>query len=140
MVKRIDREGPIQAAIVDFLRTVLPDAITHHCRNEINKSGWRIAKELADAKRTGTVKGFPDIIVMPPAPEGILLFEVKAPGNYADKHQRALHTRVTALGYRVAVVRSIDDVRACLAAWQVTTVEKPMIPAKNKGSGHAETL
>lgn len=123
MAKRIDREGPIHKAIVDWLRLVLPGAITHHNRNEINKRGGLIAKELAEASRRGVVKGFPDILVLPWAHVGPMLFEVKAPGNYADATQKALHARLEALGYRVAVVRSIDDVRAALQAWGVATKE-----------------
>lgn len=123
MTKRVDREGPIHTAIVDFLRTVLPDAITHHCRNEINKSGWRIAKELAQASRKGAVKGFPDLMVLSLAHIGPMFFEVKAPGNYPDATQKALHAQMAALGYRVAVVRSIDDVRAALRQWGIATKE-----------------
>jgi len=129
MPKKIDREGPIHTAIVDYLRRVLPDAITHHCRNEINKSGWGIAKELASATRKGAVKGFPDLIVLTYAHIGPVFFEVKAPRNYADATQKALHSRLDALGYRVAVVRSIDDVRAALAAWGIATKERGSVVA-----------
>lgn len=131
MSKRIDREGPIQEAIVQYLESVMPDALVHHCRNEISKrgsgKGWvknTIAFELAKAKRRGVKAGFPDIIVLPYATVGALFFEVKAEGNYADKKQKEMHALLERLGYRVAVVRSIDDVRESLASWGVGFVEK----------------
>lgn len=126
---RISRERPVQVAVVDYLRAVLPDAITHHCRNEINQSGTQIARELAKAKRAGAVEGFPDILVLPFAQIGPMLFEVKAPGNYPSPVQRALHADLTRLGYRVAVVRGIDDVRAALAAWGIATRERAGLAA-----------
>jgi hypothetical protein len=116
------REAPIQRAIVDYLRTALPaDCVVHHCRNEINKRGGHIARELAEAKRLGAVAGFPDLIVLT-AP-GALFFEVKAEGSYASKAQKDMHERLGALGFPVAVVRSVDDVREWLAEWGVVTVE-----------------
>lgn len=114
------REAPIQSAIVDYLRSVLPaECVVHHCRNEINKRGGHIARELAEAKRLGAVAGFPDLIVLT-AP-GALFFEVKAEGGYPSKSQKEMHARLAALGFPVAVVRSVDDVRESLAAWGVET-------------------
>lgn len=112
-------ETPIQRAIVDYLRTVMPDAVVHHAKNEINKRGTAIAIELAKSKRNGAVTGFPDLIVLPYANVGAMFFEVKAPGGYPSKPQRAVHAQLEALGYRVAVVRSVDDVRACLRLWGI---------------------
>lgn len=123
MAKRKDLEGPIQKAIVDHLRAVMPWAIVHHCRNEINKRGKHIAIELANAKRKGAVTGFPDLIVLPYANVGALFFEVKAEGNYATDSQKEVHQQMRDLGYRVAVVRSVDDVRESLAEWGVGTQE-----------------
>ena len=126
MTKPIDREGPIQEAIVKYLEAVMPDALVHHCRNEINKRGGRkgwvkntIAMELAKAKRRGVKAGFPDIIVLPYAHVGAIFFEVKAEGNYTSKTQKGIHEHLRALGYRVAVVRSIEDVRECLEKWGI---------------------
>lgn len=129
-----DLEGPIQRAIVAYLRDVLPDAIVHHCKNEINRSGYSIAKELAKAKEAGAVAGFPDLIVMPWAAKlHPFFFEVKSPRGYPSKAQKAVHAEMTRLGYRVAVVRSIDDVRDCLKQWGVGFVEK--IPHRGQING-----
>ncbi|MGB1390877.1 MAG: VRR-NUC domain-containing protein [Paracoccaceae bacterium] len=115
------REAPIQRAIVGYLRRVMPGAVVHHCKNEINKRGKAIAIELSQAKANGSVTGFPDLIVITHV--GTLFFEVKAEGNYATPAQKAVHASISALGHRVAVVRSIDDVRECLIAWSVGFIE-----------------
>lgn len=119
--KRINREAPIQRAIVTYLRRVLPDAVIHHSKNEINKRGKDIARELATAKRNGSLTGFPDLIVLPFSTVGPLFFEVKAEGNYATPAQKEVHAWLRGLGYRVAVVRSIDDVREALTEWSIPT-------------------
>lgn len=116
---RVDRESPIQRAIVAYLRAVLPGSIIHHARNEINKRGKAIAIELAKAKAKGAVTGFPDLIVLPFSHIGPFFLEVKAEGNYATEAQREVHRQMADLGYRVAVVRSVDDVRERLAEWGI---------------------
>ena len=116
---RTDRESPVQRAIVQYLRLAFPGAIVHHSRNEINKRGTAIAIEIAKAKAKGAVTGFPDLIVLPFAHIGPLFLEVKAEGGYATDAQREVHRQLADLGYRVAVVRSVDDVRERLAAWGI---------------------
>lgn len=121
--RRLDNESPIQIAIVDYLRRVLPKGcLVHHCRNEINRSGETYMRELAKAKKKGALTGFPDLIVL--TFMGVFLLEVKAEGNYADLNQKAMHQKLRHLGFNVAVVRSIDDVRECLAEWGVSTIER----------------
>ncbi len=124
MAKRTDREGPVQQAVVEYLRMVMPDAMVVHVRNEINKRGVGFAIELARAKRRGVVTGFPDIVVLPFSTVGPLFLEVKAPGGYPGKTQKAVHDDLRRLGYHVGVVRSIDDVRDCLQQWGVGFIEK----------------
>lgn len=124
-VKRIDRESPVQIAIVQWFAMQHPTWLVHHAKGETNRGGVSFMRDQAKANRKGAVKGFPDLVVLPPSPIGALLFEVKAEGNYADKHQKALHARIEALGYRIAVVRSIDDVKERLTAWGVWAGHKP---------------
>ena len=123
MAARVDREGPIHRAILAYLRAVLPDAVVHHGANEIGLSGVAIARQIAKAKHMGQVTGWPDLIVLPWANIGPLFFEVKAPGGYPTEAQNELHDRLRALGYRVGIVRSVDETRAMLAAWGVGTRE-----------------
>jgi len=130
-----DVEGPIQEAIVGYLRAVMPQAIVHHCRNEINKRGQHIARELAKAKKRGAVTGFPDIIVLPyaSATAPVMFFEVKAPKGSTSPAQKAVHAHMGKLGHKIAVVRSIDDVRDCLILWGVGFVEK--LPVRGEING-----
>lgn len=121
---RVDREGPVQRSIVAYLHRVMPQAIVHHSRNEINKRGKGIQIELARAKRNGMMPGFPDLVVLPFANVGALFFEVKAEGNYPTPTQKEVHRMLRDLGYRVAVVRSTEDVRECLIEWGVGFSEK----------------
>lgn len=118
------REKPIQKACVDYLRAVLPGAIVHHARNEINKRGDSIARELAEAKRLGAIAGFPDIIAILPAHIGVLFFEVKAPGGSLSPAQRAMHESLDGLGHRVAVVRGIEGVQSALDGWGVWRTDR----------------
>ena len=113
------REAPIQKDIVAWLRAQHPSWIVHHSRNEINKSGAAIARELAEAKRAGALTGWPDLIVLPPSHVGPIFFEVKAEGNYPTDAQRRVHDLLRGLGYRVGIVRSIDDVKEHLASWAI---------------------
>lgn len=120
----IDREGPIQIAIVKYLRAILPkECVVVHIKNEINKRGKAFAIEQAKAKRKGVVTGFPDLMVLPFATVGPVFFEVKAEGNYPTEAQRGMHKRITHLGYPCAVVRSVDDVKECLHEWGVFNVK-----------------
>lgn len=112
-----DVEGPIHKAILAHLRRVLPaGTIVHHSANSIGLSGAQIMRQIASDKAMGTVKGFPDLLCILPGPR-VWLFEVKAPGNYPDKDQRALHDDLRALGCKVAVVRSTAEVDAAIEEW-----------------------
>ena len=116
---RQDRETPVQVAIVQYLELTQPAWIVHHCKMEINKRGKAIQIEIAKAKRKGSKVGFPDLLVLPYAHIGPLFLEVKAEGNYASPSQKDMHDQLKALGYRVAVVRSIDDVKDALHEWGI---------------------
>ena len=116
---RQDRETPVQVAIVQYLEQTQPAWIVHHCKMEINKRGKAIQIEIAKAKRKGSKVGFPDLLVLPYAHIGPLFLEVEAEGNYTSPAQKDMHEQLRALGYRVAVVRSIDDVRDKLHEWGI---------------------
>ena len=115
-MKPRDLEGPIHRAILTYLRTQFPRAVVHHSANSIGRSGLSIARQIASNTAMGTVKGFPDLTCLMPGGR-VWFFEVKAPGNYPDKTQRALHEHLRGLGFRVAVVRSIEDVAAAISEW-----------------------
>ena len=110
-------EADIQKQIVQWLRIQYPNYIVHHSANEGNRGGRKGVMDGARKKAMGQVRGFPDIIMLGWAKIGPVFFEVKAPKKYAEKHQKALHEKLRDLGYRVAVVRSIEDTKEALNGW-----------------------
>jgi hypothetical protein len=117
-------EREIQKSIVKYLRQVLPSkCIVHHSANEGVRGGKRGLIDGVRKKEMGQYAGFPDLLVLPYANIGALFFEVKAEGKYASEKQKEVHEQMRDLGYRVAVVRSVDDVRESLAEWGVGTQE-----------------
>jgi len=124
-------ERAIQRAVVAYLRQVLPRAIVHHSVNEQALSGRdRRAASIAmhNAKLDGMLPGWPDIEVL--TDERTLFFEVKREGGKLSPAQAGIHEQIRALGYSVAVVRSVDDVREALTEWAVPTAEVVKIPMK----------
>ena len=119
--KPVDHEGPVQKSILQWLEWQFPDWIIHHCKTEINKGGVAFMKEASRAKSMGAKAGFPDLLVLPWAHIGPVFLEVKAEGNTTSKPQKAMHERLRGLGYRVAVVRSIEDVQEALAGWGIAS-------------------
>lgn len=116
--KRRDLENPIQRSIVEYLRLNVPgNPIVHHSPNELGLSGEAAARQVAKHKMNGMLPGFPDLVVICYA--GIFFLEVKAEGNTLSPAQKAVHLDIIRLGYRVAVVRSIDDVREVLDGWAI---------------------
>ncbi len=119
------RQSPeriVHLAVLDFLRAVLfGNPVIHHSPNELGLSGAAAARQVAKHKHLGMTSGFPDLVAF--TFHGPLFFEVKAEGNYPTPAQRAVHADLERMGYRCAVVRSIDDVRVALARWGIPTRE-----------------
>ena len=129
----MSRERPIQRAVVAYLRYALPDAIVHHSVNEQALSGRDrrgAAIAMHNAKLDGMSPGFPDVIVLPWAHMPVMLFEVKSEGGRLTQGQRATHEHLRTLGHKIAVVRSVDDVREALADWGIASREVVQIPMK----------
>lgn len=122
MTKR-DIEGPIQKAIVKYLRTQYPGALIFSVPNELaSKAGaglpkWKQQQTIrniqARAKDQGMLPGMADLCMWWNGQ--FFAFEVKAKGNYQQDNQKDCQ-RVTEANQGVyAVVRSIDDVQAVMA-------------------------
>lgn len=118
-----DIEGPIHTAILDYLRLVLPaGSVVFHVPNENRREGEEGKIDRAMQKRKGVLPGVSDLICL--LDGGVtLFFEVKAPKGSVSDAQRDFLGRLHALGFRHAVVRSVDDARDALAAWKVQTRE-----------------
>ena len=132
--KRRDVEGPIQREIIAYLHAVMPHAMVHHPAAESHLSGKAAMLATVRKKRDGMVTGFPDLIVLPYAAKvGAIFFEVKSPKGKTTEEQDVVHNHLRGLGYRVAVVRSVSDVREFLKQWGVGFVEK--IPHRGQING-----
>ena len=110
-------EDALQRQIVQYLAIVLPRGwMVQHTANKP-----RSAIQGAREKAMGAVAGWPDITVIGRDFVGFL--EVKAPKGVLSAKQREVHETLRALGHRVAVVRSCEDVSQALALWGVATKE-----------------
>ena len=112
-----DREGPVHRSILAHLRRLFPQAIIHHSPNGSSLRGPEVARQIAKAKSLGMVKGFPDLVVFHDGEA--LFFEVKAEGGTVQPSQRAILDQLRGLGFRAAVVRSVQDVDECLEHWNI---------------------
>ena len=122
MTKRQSPERRAHLAVLGYLRTVLHgNPIIHHSPNELGLSGVQAERLVGRHKQLGMVPGYPDLVAI--TFHGDLYFEVKAEGGSLSTAQKDVHADLRRLGRKVAVVRSIDDVREYLAAWGIPTRE-----------------
>ena len=99
-------ESRIQAAIVDYIRTVAPRCLVFSVPN----GGLRTRAEAALFKWTGVVAGIPDLVVL--APGAVALFiEVKTGGGRLSEAQRGIIGIILDLGFCCEVCWSIPNVR-----------------------------
>ena len=114
----LNAEARIQAAIVEFVRTVAPQVLIFAVPN----GGLRTPREAARLKWTGTVAGVPDLAIVTPGGR-VRFLEVKTDTGRLSGEQLAMFDRLAALGTEPLVCRSIDDARRALAAWGIETRE-----------------
>ena len=126
-MKRNDIEGPIHRAILNYLKLQYPRAVIHHSPNEMNIKADHISKAIAQnkAKAMGMQPGWPDIEML--LDGQMYFFEVKAPKGVVSTAQAACGARIEAAGGRFYVVRSIEDVKAAMAARHESVVEIPIV-------------
>lgn len=111
-------EETIHVSVLEWLRLVLPGALVVHVPN----GGSRDVREAVKLKRMGVVAGIPDLIVFM---DGAFAFalEIKTQAGKLSAEQLGVHTVMRRLGFKIAVVRGIEEARAALAAWGVPTRE-----------------
>lgn len=109
-------EHKIQVAIIKWLRAVMPKCMIQHCRNEHGKAGKAGMLAAQRQKAAGVMSGFPDLICLPYANVGPFFLEVKTKTGRVSVAQEQVHNMLRERGYKIAVVRSVDDVRDFLKA------------------------
>jgi hypothetical protein len=116
--KKIQHESILQKQVVQYLRAILPHSIIAAIPNGSQRtSSGRPANAIS-----GLLPGIPDLMVM--LPKGrVIFFELKSEKGRVSDAQLAVHLKMHGLNHDVAIVRSIDDVKNALDAWEVTTRE-----------------
>lgn len=102
-------EDHVQAAIVAWLRAVLPHAVV----SSVPLGGLRSKREAAKLKWTGALAGIPDLFLALPGGR-LMWIECKAAKGKLNPEQRAMHAALADLGHTVIVARSVEDVRTAL--------------------------
>lgn len=74
------------------------------------------AIQMNSLKRQGLKVGFPDLVAIMPLGR-VAFIEVKCEGEKLTDNQVACHEWLLAIGHKVAVCRSLADVRDTLAEW-----------------------
>lgn len=125
-----DREGPIHRAVLDYLRYALPGAWIMHPANELNLGGDRRSNAIAQAraKSLGMAPGAPDILALWHG--NLWAFEVKSATGRVSEAQAAVGAHIERMGGRWAVVRSVDDAAACVAAWMGEARQSVAVPMR----------
>jgi hypothetical protein len=125
MPARRDLEGPVHRTILAYLRSVLiGNPVIFHPASENRRRGKDGDTDRQMSAAMGVIPGIPDLVAL--TFHGALFFEVKAPGGRPSPHQDRVHASLRRLNYRVAVVSSIEDTRAALAAWGIPTRESAL--------------
>ena len=83
---------------------------------------FKISKEVSfkimtHLKKMGLLPGIPDICIL--ANNTCYFLEVKNETGKPSKQQLIIHKALIDRGYRVAIVRSVEDVKTILTAWSV---------------------
>lgn len=112
-------EDAIHRSILTYLRAVLPNTwIVMHCPN----GGSRHPIEAARMKGLGVIAGVPDLQIVGVGGKSYFM-EVKAKSGRLQPSQKMFMGKLEALEADFAVVRSIDDAKACLQAWSLPSRE-----------------
>lgn len=111
-------ENDIQKAIVAYLRAVLPSCKVFAIPNRAPRSKTGRALNATP----GLMAGVPDLAIVAPAGR-IHFLECKAPKGVLSGEQKAFRDWCIVTATPCAVVRSIDEVRVCLKAWNLETKE-----------------
>ncbi len=102
-------EQELQISIVQWMKRNLPkEVVFFHVPNGGNRS----LREGAIFKAMGVVAGVPDLIIAWPG--GIAAPELKAGKGSSSEAQKTMQSRLSAIGWHVCEVRSLDEFQIAL--------------------------
>lgn len=113
----IPTERSVQRAILALCGACFPDVWITAIPNGAHLAGDKVSrfKQMGALKGDGLKVGAPDLLCLWSG--GGLLVEVKREkGGVVSDAQKAVHERLSAINWPVAVVRSPDEARAALVA------------------------
>ena len=114
------READIQRSVVAYVRVVAPEVFIFAVPNAaVRRAGGRAGNAVP-----GLTAGVPDLALILPGARSAF-FECKTDKGKLSQAQAAILDRFAKLKIPFAIVRGIDDARAALRAWGVTTKEAP---------------
>lgn len=113
--RRGNPEAELQRVVVHTLRLVLPrGAIVHASINEERAGGEQARRRQGIAVGMGVHPGFSDLLVI--SAGRVLFLELKSKRGTLSDAQREFRDAVQAQGFGWALVRSLDDALAAVAA------------------------
>ena len=109
-------ESRLQSEVVKYIKLQYPKAL--YCAS---LGGIRTSMTQAImAKRTGYVKGFPDLFVYEPSPCGKyhgLALEIKTLKGRATKEQKEWIEALNERGYKAVIVKGLPDILNCIDSY-----------------------
>lgn len=106
-------EQALQIAFINSLRASSPGVLAFHVPN----GGKRTFREAQIFKALGVVSGIPDMVALwPIGRAGFIEFKASAKDDGTDI-QKAMHMRLKAMGFPVAVCSSVDGALEALRGW-----------------------
>lgn len=111
----VPTERQTQRAILKMAAVCFPEVLLHHSPGGAHLAGNNTArfKQMGALKGDGMKVGFPDLIALWTG--GLAFLEVKRPkGGKVSDEQLAMHERIEALGWPVAVIKSVPEAHSFL--------------------------
>lgn len=116
--KALISENALQRQIVDWIRIAAPGVVVVAVPNAARRTvSGRPTNAVA-----GLTAGVPDLVVIRPRGE-VLWLEVKTNVGKVSDAQFAFHSKLMGLDHRVAVVRSLEDVKLAFKTLGIKTRE-----------------
>ena len=106
-------EKQLQQTCVEMLRTLYPECITVSSLNGITLSGKNKYAVIAEEKKSGLLKGWPDLEVV--LPNEVIYLELKTDKGVQSKEQKEIQSRLTKLNKKYYLVRNYTEALQALS-------------------------